>query len=90
MCEVFFLGTARRIDSQIPSNKRGTWSWIAEGMARAKDGRSGRESCREYRVVNVEVFEIVRLDNRGRKDDRIDRVLTWAELMSTDNRSWEA
>lgn len=59
-------------------------------MARAKDGRSGRESCREYRVVNVEVFEIVRLDNRGRKDDRIDRVLTWAELMSTDNRSWEA
>ena len=49
---------------------------MAEGMANNNDGSNGRGSCREYRVVNLDVFEIIDPDNRGRKADRIERVVT--------------
>jgi hypothetical protein len=49
MCDVFFFGTARRIDSQIPSSNEGIegrLSWIA-GIERTNEGSRGRESCRD-------------------------------------------
>lgn len=48
---------------------------MADGIANAKDGRAGRESWREYNVVNLEVFEIVGAENRGRKAERTERVV---------------
>jgi hypothetical protein len=52
--------------------------WIADGIAKAIEGRRGCESCREYRVVNFDVFDAVEVDRRGRNDERIDLVVTWA------------
>lgn len=47
ICEVFFFGTARSIDSHSPTTRPGRLSCIAEGIATPSDGRRGRESCRE-------------------------------------------
>ena len=49
MCDVFFLGTAFRIDSQISSRMDGIdgrLSWKPTGTASVSDGRRGSESCR--------------------------------------------
>ena len=45
-------------------------------MANVSEGRSGLESCREYNVVNLEAFETVGMDSRGRKDESIEDVVT--------------
>jgi hypothetical protein len=45
-------------------------------MAKASDGRSGCASCREYNVENLKALETVGTDNRGRKDERIENVVT--------------
>jgi hypothetical protein len=76
MWEVFFLGTARRIDSHKPSIIPGTLSCMAEGIAKPKDGMTGRESCRAYRVVNLVVLVAIGVDSRGRNDERMDLVVT--------------
>lgn len=54
----------------------GTFNDIAEGTPIERDGRRGCDSCREKRVVNREALEIVGAENRGRKEDRIDEVVT--------------
>lgn len=48
---------------------------MAEGMAYANEGRRGRESCREHKVVNLDELETAGPDNRRRKADRIERVV---------------
>jgi len=63
------------MDSQIPSSRPGTLSWIADGIANANLGSRGRESCRENRMVLREVLETVDADNRGRNDASIERVV---------------
>jgi len=75
MCEVFFFGTARKIPSHNPSNISGILSWIAAGIAKVIRGKTGRDSCREYRVVNFVDREVVFGDNRGRNEDSIDLVV---------------
>ena len=62
----------------MPSSRPGTFNWIADGMAKASEGRSGRVSCREYNVVNLEAFETEEVENRGRKVARIDEIVTCA------------
>jgi hypothetical protein len=52
-------------------------------MANANLGRRGRESCLENRVVFLEVRETVDADNRGRKEESIERVVTWAAAILT-------
>jgi hypothetical protein len=47
MCEVFFFGTALRMDSQIPSSNPGILRLMADGRAKLTAGRSGRDSWRE-------------------------------------------
>jgi len=47
-------------------------------------GRTGRDSCREYRVVNLDVREAVFVESRGRNDDSIDRVVAcMADIVAT-------
>lgn len=75
-CEVFFFGTAFNIDSHNPSMNPGTFNEIAEGMPIERDGRRGCESCREKRAVNREALVTVGAENPGRKEDRIDEVVT--------------
>jgi len=75
ICEVFFFGTALSTDSHIPSSNPGTLSCMAEGIANAREGNSGCESCREYNVVYLEALAMVGVENRGRKEDRIDDVV---------------
>jgi len=53
-------------------------------MAKANEGRTGRESWREYNVVNLDVLEAVGAANRGRKEDSIDRVVICAAAMLID------
>jgi hypothetical protein len=48
---------------------------MAEGIANAIEGNSGCESCREYNVVNLENLVAVDTENRGRKEDSIDKVV---------------
>ena len=45
-------------------------------MAKEKAGSIGSESCREYNVANLDVLEAVAGDSRGRKEERIDLVVT--------------
>jgi hypothetical protein len=78
MCDVFFFGTAFNIDSHIPSRSPGTLSCIAEGSAKPRAGSTGRESCLEDRVANLEVLDGADAENRGRKYESIERVVTWA------------
>ena len=49
---------------------------MADGSANPKDGMTGRESCREYRVVNLVVLVAVGADSLGRKEERMDLVVT--------------
>jgi hypothetical protein len=53
ICDVFFLGTALRIPSQIPSRISGIdgRSWKPAGMAAARDGKRGSDNWRENIVV---------------------------------------
>lgn len=57
MCEVFFLGTALSIDSQIPSRSDGSdgrFRCIEAGTANTIDGNAGRDSCRIKTEANLE------------------------------------
>jgi hypothetical protein len=84
MCDVLFLGTAFSIDSHIPSTRPGILSCIAAGRANPKEGRSGCDNCRDINVVYLELLDTVGADNRGRKEESIDRVETWAEAIFAD------
>jgi len=85
MCEVFFFGTARNIPSHNPSNISGMLSCMAAGIAKVILGRTGRDSCREYRVVNLEVLEAFCVDNRGRNEESIDLVVAcMADILEAD------
>lgn len=57
---------------------------MAEGMANAIEGRTGTESCREKRVVNLDTFEAAGADHRGRKADRIEWVVTCEAAIGED------
>jgi len=49
ICEVFFLGTAFRIDSQISSRiegNEGRLSWKPTGTASVREGSNGSANCR--------------------------------------------
>jgi hypothetical protein len=48
---------------------------MAEGIANAIEGRTGRESCRECTIANLDAFDTAGEDNRGRKAERTDRVV---------------
>lgn len=71
------------MDSHIPSMIPGTLSCMADGRANPNTGRTGRESCREYRVVNLVVLVAVDGANRGRNDERMDFVVTCRAVMLT-------
>lgn len=49
---------------------------MAEGRANDSDGTRGSESCREYKVVYLEVADTVVVERRGKKPERIERVVT--------------
>jgi hypothetical protein len=54
ICDVFFLGTALRIDSQISSRMDGNdgrLSWKPTGTARVRDGNRGSENCRTLSCI---------------------------------------
>jgi len=55
-------------------------------MASANRGSSGCESWREYSVVDLEVIETVDGANRGRKDERIENVVTWLAAILKERR----
>ena len=76
ICDVLFFGTAFNIPSHIPSTSPGKLSCIAAGRANPNEGRSGCDSCRDNNVVYLELLETEGADNRGRKDDSMDRVET--------------
>ena len=61
-CDVFFLGTARNIDSQISDTNDGILNWTAEGMsdreiegAKASRRERGREKALDQIVWDVGV-----------------------------------
>lgn len=88
--DVFFFGTAFSIDSHSPSNNPGTLSCIAEGIAKCSDGITGRESCRECRMVDLDAKETAGRDNRGRKEERIEDVVTCLAAIALIDRSWDS
>jgi hypothetical protein len=88
MCDVLFLGTALSIDSHIPSINPGTFSCIAAGITNPIEGRSGCDNWRDNNVVYLELLDTVDADNRGRKDESIDRVETWAEAIFGAAKQW--
>ena len=62
MCDVFFLGTAFRIDSQMSSRMDGIDgrpSWKPTGTASVSDGKRGRESCRTWSCSLVDENSVV-------------------------------
>ena len=61
---------------------------MAAGIANPKEGKSGCDNCRDNSVVYLELLDTVGADNRGRKEDSIDRVETWAAaILSVRNPS---
>jgi hypothetical protein len=72
--DVFFLGTARRTDSQMSPSREGTLRRIDAGMAKAIVGRIGVEAYLEKRVVEREAADAAGADTRGSRKERIDEV----------------
>ena len=70
MCDVFFLGTALRIDSQMSSRIDGIDgrpSWKPTGTARVRDGKSGSENWRTWSCI-LDVEKRVGERSLGRKE----------------------
>lgn len=76
MCDVFFFGTARRIDSHKPSINPGILRCIAKGSDSANEGSTGRDNWRAKRVENFVECKVFGAVSRGRKEDRMERVVT--------------
>jgi hypothetical protein len=74
--EVFFFGTALNTESHKPPRSVGMFNWIPAGIIRANDGSRGCESCLELSVVYLYATDAVEAENRGRKEERIDEVVT--------------
>lgn len=76
MCEVFFLGTARRTPSQISPNIPGML-WSAAGIAIAIDGHVGYGDCLDccvYSRVDLKGVAKVVVLSRGRKDETAEAI----------------
>ena len=71
MCDVFFLGTAFRIDSQISSRMDGIDgrpSWKPTGTASVSDGKRGSESRRTWSCSLADENSVVVGRSLGRKE----------------------
>lgn len=59
---------------------------MAAGIAKPNLGKTGRDSCREYRVVNLDVRDVVFVESRGRNEDSIDLVVAcMADILKRPN-----
>ena len=82
MWDVFFLGTARRTDSQMSPSSEGTLRRIEAGIAKAIVGRIGVEMCLEKRVVEREAADAAGAERRGSRKERIDDVDCAAAILN--------
>ena len=60
----------------------GTLRRIAEGIAKAIDGRIGFENCLEKRVVERDTADAAGTDRRGSKKERIEDVECTAAILN--------
>ncbi len=80
--DVFFFGTARRIDSQSPVSNGGTLRWMAAGIERE---REGNESRREKRMAVLVRIEGVAIEKCRRRASTIKRGFASRSAMLSDS-----